>query len=173
MTIDNAASPPNFVRDLMTVGVFTCSPSTPLKEIARTILDRDLEEIVVLEEGHNIGVVGQDELAQIYSREDWESLKAEDVLRPGIPTVPADIPISTAAQIMHDQKVRVLYLTHHASGVEYPAAFISYRHLIRHLAARDLEELNDLGIKAQRQSPIDVFIQKREQARNKLNKRPS
>ena len=173
MTIDNAASPPNFVRDLMTVGVFTCSPSTPLKEIARTILDRDLEEIVVLEEGHNIGVVGQEELAQIYCREDWESLKAEDVLRPGIPTVPADIPISTAAQIMHDQKVRVLYLTHHASGVEYPAAFISYRHLIRHLAARDLEELNDLGIKAQRQSPIDTFIQKREQARNKLSKRPS
>ena len=155
----------------MTVGVFTCVPETPVQEIARTILERDLEEVVVLEEGHNIGVVGQEELAQIYTNTDWETLKAEDVLRPLVPTIPADVPIATAAQIMRDQNVRVLYLTHHAGGIEYPAAFISYRHLIRHLAARDLDELKDLGIKAQRQSPIEQFIQRRDEARSRVGKR--
>ena len=165
--------PPTLVRDLMTVGVFTCLPETPIKEIARTILERELEEMVVLEEGHNIGVVGQEELAQIYTRVDWETLKAEDVLRPQVPTVPADIPISTAAQFMKDLNVRVLYLTHHAGGIEYPAAYISYRHLIRHMAARDKNELQDLGIKAQRQSPIETFIQRRDEARNRAGKRPT
>lgn len=157
----------------MTVGVFTCTPETPVQAIARTIVERNLEEVVVLEEGHNIGVVGQEELAQIYSREGWDTLKAEDVLRPRVPTVPSDIPISTAAQIMRDQKVRVLYLTHHAGGIEYPAAYISYWHLIRHLAAEDNDDLKDLGIKAQRQSPIDLFIQRRDKARNRAGKRPS
>lgn len=170
MTASEAPSP-SLVRDLMTVGVFTCTPDTPVKHIARTILERQLEEVVVLEEGHNIGVVGQEELAQIYSHEDWESLKAEDILRPRVATVPADIPIATAAQIMRDQGVRVLYLTHHAGGIEYPAAYISYWHLIRHLAAQDHNELNDLGIKAQRQSPIEIFKQRRDDARNRVGKR--
>jgi predicted transcriptional regulator len=170
---DSAAYTPKLVRDLMTVGVYTCTPDTYVKAIARTILEQDLEEMVVLEEGHNIGVVGQEELAQIYSHTDWESLKAEDVLRPQVPTVPADIPIATAAQLMRDQKVRVLYLTHHAGGIEYPAAFISYRHLIRHLAAQGEEDLKDLGIKAQRHSPIEVFIQRRNEARKMAGRRPS
>jgi predicted transcriptional regulator len=169
---DSTTKPPFLVRDLMTVGVFTCTPDTPIKSIARTLLERDLEEMVVLEEGHNIGVVGQDELARVYSREDWESLNAEDVMRPGVSTIPSDIPIATAANLMHDQGVRVLYLTHHAGGIEYPAAYISYRHLIRHLAAQDNNELKDLGIKAQRQSPIDIFIQRRDDARNRVSKRP-
>lgn len=168
---DSTAYPPIFVRDLMTVGVFTCLPETPIKEIARTILERELEEMVVLEEGHNVGVVGQEELAQVYSHADWETLKAEDVMRPKVPTVPADIPISTAAQFMKDLNVRVLYLTHHAGGIEYPAAFISYRHLIRHIAANGKDELKDLGIKAVRQTPIETFIQRRDEARKKAGKR--
>lgn len=168
---DSAAYPPTLVRDLMTVGVFTCLPETPIKEIARTILERGIEEVVVLEEGNNIGVVGQEELAQVYTHENWESLKAEDVLRARVPTVPADIPIATAAQIMKDQHVRVLYLTHHAGGIEYPAAFISYRHLLRHLAANDEDDLKDLGIKASRQSPIETFIQRRDEARKNAGRR--
>ena len=53
-----------------------------------------------------------------------------------VPRVPPDIPLKTAAQIMQDQGVRVLFLTHHAGGIEYPAAYITYKHLLRHLAAR-------------------------------------
>ena len=160
---------PKLVRDLMTVGVPTCPSETLVADIARSLSEKNYEEVVVLEEGHNIGIVGFNELVNVYDREDALQLSAEQVMRPGIPTTLPDIPLETAAQIMRDQNVRVLYLTHHAGGVEYPAASISYRHLIRHLAARDDQELDDLGIDAARLSPLEVFVQRREAARRKAN----
>ena len=154
----------------MTVGVPTCAPDTSIVEIARLLIEKGFEEIVVLEEGHNIGVVGFNELVKIYDREDALELNAEQIMRPGIQTTRPDIPLETAAQFMRDLGIRVLYLTHHAGGVEYPAAYISYKHLIRHLAARNDQELADLGIDSARQSPLETFIQRRDAARRKSGK---
>jgi CBS domain-containing protein len=157
------------VRDLMTVGVPTCSSETPVIDLARLMLEQGWEAVVVLDalEGHALGVVGQDELVRAYINSDYRDKLAVDIMRDGVPQVPPDIPLTTAAQIMQDQNVRVLFLMHHAGGIEYPAAMISYRHLIRHLLASNDEELRDLGIRAERQAPLDLFIQRREAARNR------
>ncbi|HEX7972880.1 MAG TPA: CBS domain-containing protein [Anaerolineales bacterium] len=167
------SSSPQLVRDLMTVGVATCSPETPIVDIARILLDKGLDALVVLDqgEGHALGMVSQDDLARAYTRPDARQLKAEDVMSDGVPQVPPEIPLAAAAQIMRDQGVRALFIMHHAAGIEYPAAVISYRHLLRHLAAQDGEDLRDLGIQAARQSPLDVFIQRREEARRKAGGR--
>lgn len=160
------------VRELMTVGVKTCAPDTPITDIAQLFLDADLEAVVVLDcEGHAVGIVSQDELVRAYGREDGRHLTAEAVMREDIPQVPPDIPITTAAQIMQDQRVRVLFLMHHAEGIRYPAAMLSYKHLLRYLAARDSAELSDLGGKAERQSPIETFIRRRDAARQRSSSR--
>jgi lauroyl/myristoyl acyltransferase len=65
---------------------------------------------------------------------------------------------------MQDQGVRILFITHHAGGIEYPAAYLSYKHLLRHLGARDENELRDLGIQAERESPIETFMRRRDEA---------
>ena len=91
-------------------------------------------------------------------------------MRDDLPKVPPDIPLTAAAQIMQDQGVRVLFLTHHAGGIEYPAGVITYRHLLRHIAARDDADLADLGIAANRRSPLEQFIEKRESAKNRAKK---
>jgi CBS domain-containing protein len=157
------------VRDLMTVGVPTCSSETPIIDLACLILEQGWEAVVVLDaiEGHALGVVSQDELVRAYIQSEERNQSAMDIMRDGVPQVPPDIPLTTAAQIMQDQGVRVLFLMHHASGIEYPAAMISYRHVIRHLIASDDEELRDLGIQAERKAPLDLFIQRREAARNR------
>lgn len=159
-----------FVRDLMTVGVETCTPDTPIVEIARLMLLNQLEEVVVLEEGNALGVVGQKELIRAYTAEDPQALVAEDVMRAGVPQVPPDIPLVAAAQVMLDLEVRTLFLMHHAAGIEYPAALISFRHLLRHIAAENTAELRDLGIKAERKSPLETFIEQRDAARQKLHR---
>src|SRR5689334_11170470 len=139
------------VRDLMSVGVATCPPATPIVEIARLLLDKQLEGIVVLdEEGHAVGSISQDDLVQAYTREDCRSLTAEDVMRDSVPQVPPDIPLRAAAQLMRDQGVRVVFLMHHSGGIQYPAAALSYTNLLRHLAAHGDEELQDLGTAAAR-----------------------
>jgi CBS domain-containing protein len=95
------------------------------------------------------------------------TLTAEDVMRAGVPTTPPDIPLEAAVQLMLDQGVRTLFLTHHAGGVEYPAASISARHILRLLAAQSPDELRDLGILAERESPIQTFLKRRDAARKK------
>jgi CBS domain-containing protein len=162
---DIEQSNPQLVRDLMTVGVVTCLPDTSIVDIARIMLDAEVEAVVVLEEGNALGFIGQDELVQAFTRPDYADLTAEQILREGVPQIPADIPLSAAAQYMLDQRVRALFLMHHAGGIEYPAALISYRHLLRLMAARNPQELSDLGIRAERESPIETFLRRRDEAR--------
>jgi len=157
---------PLLVRDLMTIGVPTCKAGMAIVDIARFLIENNVEELVVLgSEGEGIGIVGYEELVSSYHRENIRELTAEDVMREGIPELPSDLPLVLAAQMMKDKKVRVAYMNHNSAGIIYPAAAISYRHIIRHLAARDESELKDLGLAAERKSPLEVFIEKRENAK--------
>ena len=161
------------VRDLMSVGAPTCSVETPIVDLAKKMLEKDWEAVVVLEsdQGHAVGVVSQRELLQAYTRSDYTQLTAEDLMGENIPTVPPDIPITAAAQLMLDQGTRVVYITHHAGGIKYPAAWLTLKHLLRYLTGDDL---SDLGIRATREKPLDVFIRRREEARARagFNKEP-
>lgn len=160
---------PFLVRDLMTVGVPTCAPDTRIGDLARRMLEKGWEAVVVLDrsDGHAVGVVSQDELVRAYSLSVGEDRPVEEIMRPDVPQCPPDIPVTAAAQLMQDMKTRVLFLTHHAGGIVYPAGMISYQHLLRHLAAQDPEELKDLGIYAQRQTPVQMFIERREATRRR------
>jgi CBS-domain-containing membrane protein len=158
---------PFLVRDLMTVGVLTCSPSDTVQELARLLLETGQDAVVVLdpEDGNALGVVSQDDLVSVYGREGAHLLKAEDVMVEGMIQAPPDIPLTAAAQIMRDKGVRAIFLTHHAGGIIYPAAVLTYTHLLRHLSASGLEDLKDLGIKAARQAPLETYLKRREEAR--------
>jgi CBS domain-containing protein len=156
-------STPKLVRDLMTVGVVTCGTKTPVTTIAEAILEKDTEAVVVLDdEGHALGVAGKDELIKVYGRGDYHDLVAEDILEDGVPQFPPDIPLSAAAQLMLDQNIRVFFLMHHAGGIEYPAAVITYKHFLRHMAMKDPEDLKDIGISAERKAPLELFLERRD-----------
>jgi CBS domain-containing protein len=156
------------VRDLMTIGVPTCKTDTPVADIARFLIENNVEEMVALgEEGEGVGVVGFEELVNAYHRENIQALTAEDVMREGVTEFPSDIPLTVAAQMMKDKGVRVAYMNHNSAGIIYPAALISYKHLVRHLAAKDENELKDLGLAAERKSPVEVFLQRKNEARKK------
>ena len=159
---------PLLIRDLMTVGVPTCKWETPIADIARFLLEHHVEAMSVLDaEGHGIGVVGEQELIAAYGKEDVHSLKAEDIMSEGVPELGADIPLTIAAQMMKDKGIRIAYMLHNAAGIIYPAAYISYHHILRHIAAKDESDLKDLGLAAERKSPIEVFIERRDEARRK------
>jgi len=156
------------VRDLMTVGVPTCKWDTPAVDVARFLLEHHVEAMCVLDaEGHGIGIVGEEELVASYGRDDLPTLQAEDIMSEGVPELNADMPLMVAAQMMKDRHVRIAYMNHNSAGIIYPAAYISYRHILRHMAAKDEGELDDLGIAAARKSPIEQFIERRDEARRK------
>jgi CBS domain-containing protein len=159
-------SSPKLVRDLMTVGVPTCKTTTPVVDVARFLIENNVEEMVVLgDEGEGVGICGYKELVNAYEREDVRELIAEEIMSEGVPELPSDIPLKLAAQLMKDKTIRVAYMNHNSAGIIYPAASISYKHLVRHLAAKDESELKDLGINAERKSPLEQFIERRDEAR--------
>ena len=157
---------PKLVRDLMTVGVPTCKVTAPVIDIARFLIENNVEEMVVLgDEGEGVGICGYKELVIAYDRDDVRELTAEDIMSEGVPELPSDIPLTLAAQLLRDKDIRVAYMNHNSAGIIYPAASISYKHLIRHLAAEDETDLKDLGINAERRSPLEQFIERRDEAR--------
>jgi len=156
----------------MTVGVPTCKINTPVIDVARFLIENNVEEMVVLgDEGEGVGVCGFKELVSAYTipfgdeRDDIRELTAEDIMSEGVPELPSDITLKLAAQLMKDKGIRVAYMNHNSAGIIYPAALISYKHLVRHLAAKDESDLKDLGINAERKSPLEVFIERRDEAR--------
>jgi CBS domain-containing protein len=160
--------PPVLVRDLMTVGVFTCPMDTLLVDLAKVLVENGFEGSVVLDnEGHAVGVVTQTEIVKAYSQGDYQDKTVEEIMNPNVPQVPPDIPLSVAAQIMQDHGVRILYMMHHAGGIEYPAAMLTYKHFLRHLISKEEADLQDLGVGAERENPLEQFIKKRDQARKK------
>jgi CBS domain-containing protein len=150
----------------MTVGVPTCKINTPVVDVARFLVENNVEEMVVLgEEGEGVGICGYKELVNSYQRDDVRELTVEDIMTEGVPELPSDITLTLAAQLMRDKGIRVAYMNHNSAGIIYPAALISYKHLVRHLAAKDDSDLKDLGINAERKSPLEVFIERRDRAR--------
>jgi len=166
MMSDEGPSFPRLVRDLMSVGVLTCSPDTSVAELTRVLLEKDLEGAVVLDEhGHATGIVDRDDLVRAYAYGDYEQATVQAVMQDGVPQIPPDIPLTAAAQIMLDRNQRIVFLMHHAGGIEYPAAMLSYRHLLRHIAMEDVSDLADMGIKASREAPLESYFKRRDQAR--------
>lgn len=166
---------PKLVRDLMSVGVVTVPPDAKAEEVARLMLAKEIEAVIVLEpeDGHAVGAITLDEIVAAYAlyvdTDDGlpDDLTASRIMREDIPQIPPDIPLSTAAQMMRDQRVRVFFMMHHAGGVIYPAAYLSYKHLVRHFTSQSADDLKDLGIQASRKAPLEDFIARREAARKK------
>ncbi len=149
----------------MTVGVESCSLDTSITDLATIFLEKGIDSIIVLDQGNAAGIIETRDIVRAFSSQDYQALKAQDILRENVPQVPPDIPLQAAAQIMLDQGVHTLYLMHHAGGIEYPAAKISRWHILRYLAAREDKELVDLGILAERSAPLETFIRRRDQSR--------
>jgi CBS domain-containing protein len=92
----------------MTVGVPTCKINTPVVDVARFLVENNVEEMVVLgEEGDGVGICGYKELVNSYQRDDVRELTVEDIMTEGVPELPSDITLTLAAQLMRDKAVSV------------------------------------------------------------------
>lgn len=155
---------PELVRDLMTVGVFTCTADTPIVDLVPHFVEKDLEEAMVMEDGNAIGVIGREELVSALENPEWRSLKVENLMREDFLIIPPETPLALAVKLMQDKKVRAAFMIHNAAGLIYPAGILTYRHILHLMAAKTPEDLSQFGINASRQSPLEAFIQKRDAA---------
>ncbi len=147
--------PTTLVRDLMRVGVPTCSEDTPLKDAARLLVERNVSALIVLDEDANmVGWICEQHLARVVDR-DHARLTASDVMNEHVPEILPDVPAAAAAHLMLDRGLRQLFVTHHAGGIKYPAAVITLQDVCRMVAG--MERAPGVGVGAERPTAVDLF----------------
>src|SRR5574337_767020 len=103
----------SLVRDVMTIGVPVCRDTERCGAVkARLEQPGSSGEVVVVLDGDGMacGWLRRDALEADSTREVGE------VMDENIPTVPPDIPVEAAAQIMRDRGVEFLFLMHDWPG---------------------------------------------------------
>lgn len=107
------------VRDVMHSPVETITPETNLPAIKRTMHERAIRHLPVIEHGRVVGIVTLGDLRQAQpsgattlSKHELqyalEQLTARTIMRQAVITVPACAPVATAAQLMLTNKLSSL-----------------------------------------------------------------
>jgi CBS domain-containing protein len=117
---------PLLVRDAVTIGVPVCREAEACGQVAAR-----LKESVVVVLNENGIACGWTTAPRLWVN---ETLAVAEVMDEEIPTVPPDIPLEAAAQMMRDRGVEFLFLMHDWPGEARPAAMISLRAIEQALA---------------------------------------
>lgn len=123
-----------FVRDVMKRGVITCQMDTPLPEVARKMVENQVDAVVVVDPSGEVGgIITQTDLVRAYSQE-YGKMVAEDVMTPKVTTVIPDIPVAAAAMLMLDAKVHQLIIVHEKPATQRPVGILSMRDIVQEMA---------------------------------------
>ena len=121
------------VRDLMQIGVPACEINASLIDVAQLLSEEARDMLVVMGEGGVEGVVSQSDLARAFIS-DYKSLTAKDIMSPGMFSVPPDMPILAAVELMLEKGVHQVLVVPHNGETSAPVGVFSKRHLIEMMA---------------------------------------
>ncbi|GBD42641.1 Inosine-5'-monophosphate dehydrogenase [bacterium HR40] len=149
--------------DVMTTGVITVSPDTPVHEIARLLVDKRISGVPVVDaEGHLLGIVSEGDLVRRLEEEDdgrrrswWLDLlatpeeraqgyvrahgrRASDIMTREVVTVAPDTPVGTIARLLEERHIKRVPVVHQGKVV----GIVSRADLLRALAARQPETVS-------------------------------
>jgi CBS domain-containing protein len=96
------------VREVMTAGPVAVSPSTPVRDAARMMVEEDVGPLPVVESDHLVGIVTDRDLVARVLAEDRDpgSTTVGEVASPGVVTVAADEDLDRALRLMALHRVR-------------------------------------------------------------------
>ena len=127
------------VRDIMKIGVPTCTLETPLPEIAKIMVRDQADAIIVMDEFGACGVVSQSDLVHAYAR-NFLLLAAKDVMTDKIIGIAPEAAITTATNVMQDEQVHQLFIMHEHPGPSRPSAVVTMRAIVREMAGLEPEK---------------------------------
>lgn len=129
------------VRDLMHRGVITCIRTTPLQEVARTMLANQIHAVVVVaDDGRATGVVSQTDVVlaqQGRSVEHAAVLTAGDVMTPGLVSCTSDRKLSDAVTLMTRNRIHRLVVVEEQAGKLVPVGILSMTDVVRRLISEN------------------------------------
>jgi CBS domain-containing protein len=122
------------VRDLMHRGVVTCYNGTPLREVARIMIQNNIREVVVIGDRAQVsGVISDHLLVRKAYDGDLDKMVAEDILLPYTVTISPDAPLTEAIKLMQKKSIRnVVIVTD--EWERRPVGILSCTDIVREMA---------------------------------------
>lgn len=98
------------VRDVMTTDLVTCASSAPLRDAAGYMRDRNIGDVLVVDDGSIRGIVTDRDIVVrcVADGGDVRTATVGDVCTATLTTVPVDATIEDAARLMRDNALRRL-----------------------------------------------------------------
>lgn len=95
------------VRDVMTVGVVTVSPTTPVKEIASLLVGARVSGVPVVDEGRVVGIVSESDILPVHEGDPGHSVKiAGDVMNPKVVSLIEAMTVTEAARVLQRHRIK-------------------------------------------------------------------
>jgi len=125
------------IRDVMTRGVVTVSPGTPVKQIAERMANQHLSGVAVIgAHGDMLGFISEMDVVKVLHKPDLKRLTAEDVMSSLLVAVAPDATLGRAAKIMDEEHIhRLLILSEKGVGAsQRPVGILSTSDIVREVA---------------------------------------
>lgn len=125
------------IRDVMTREVFTVQFDAPVLEVLETMTLNDVSGVVVVNtNGEVMGVISTLDVAKILrekTKEQIQSLKAEEVMTPSVTDIGPEETLENAAKIMIEKKIHRLIIVSPTVAGRKPVGILSATDLVREL----------------------------------------
>jgi crotonyl-CoA carboxylase/reductase len=124
------------VREVMHAGVITCRPETPVREVARLMIQHNIRAVVVVgADGEALGVVSQTNLVlarQGRQPDALAGLAAGDIMVPEVLGCSPDTPLHEAVTTMTRNRIhRLFVLERQDGGKRKPVGVLSMTDIVR------------------------------------------
>ena len=128
----NVVDDGSVVRDRMHPGIISCAPTDTLAQAAKTMTDRDIHALVVIDDGKAVGVLSQTDIVlarQGRTVEEARQFTVASVMTAGCATVDIDAPLSSAITDMMKRRIHRLVVVEKGK----PVGVLSMTDLVRRL----------------------------------------
>jgi predicted transcriptional regulator len=118
------------VRDVMTRGVIAVSFDTPVSEVARILVDKNVSGVAVTApDGEVVGVVSEIDIIRVFDQ-NWDTLTAEDIMSSCVRTADPGTTIKDAAVIMRDLNIHRLLILSLNPAYGLPVGILTARDIL-------------------------------------------
>jgi len=119
------------VRDVMTRGVITVAYDTPVNEIVKILVRKDISGIVVTApDNEAVGVISEIDVIKFLDK-DWDSLTAEDVMSHFVRAIDPETTLRKAADTMKELNIHRLLVLSLSPAPGVPIGILSASDILR------------------------------------------
>ena len=128
-------------RELMHVGVISCSPDATVHEAAMLMLRSSIHAVVVVENDEAVGMLTQTDMALVRqgrTKDEARAVKVREAMTPDCLTCSVDTTLSDAISMMTTRRADRLVVTDVRGGRQVPVGVLSMTDVIRKSIADDV-----------------------------------